>query len=93
MHFYKQWKYNYKGVLLEFTENVIAEIIEIAYTVNSQTENIGARRLHTIMEKLLEEMLFDAPEVVQKKIVIDHNYVQKRLGSIVSNEDLSRYIL
>jgi ATP-dependent HslUV protease ATP-binding subunit HslU len=82
-----------EGVLLEFTENAIEEIAEIAYTVNSQTENIGARRLHTIMEKLLEEMLFDAPEVVQKKIVIDHNYVQKRLGSIVSNEDLSRYIL
>jgi ATP-dependent HslUV protease ATP-binding subunit HslU len=82
-----------EGVLLEFTENAIEEIAEIAYTVNSQTENIGARRLHTIMEKLLEEILFDAPEVVQEKITIDHNYVQKRLISIVSNEDLSRYIL
>ncbi|MGI6587725.1 MAG: ATP-dependent protease ATPase subunit HslU [Peptococcia bacterium] len=91
----KQYKELLKteGVLLEFTENAIEEIAEIAYTVNSQTENIGARRLHTIMEKLLEEILFDAPERVQKKIIIDHNYVQKRLSSIVSNEDLSRYIL
>ncbi len=91
----KQYKELLKteGVLLEFTENAIEEIAEIAYTVNSQTENIGARRLHTIMEKLLEEILFDAPEEVQNKIIIDHNYVQKRLSSIVSNEDLSRYIL
>ncbi|MDD2212100.1 MAG: ATP-dependent protease ATPase subunit HslU [Clostridia bacterium] len=82
-----------EGVLLEFTENAIEEIAEIAYTVNSQTENIGARRLHTIMEKLLEEILFDAPEMMPQKMLIDNNYVQERLSSIVSDEDLSRYIL
>lgn len=82
-----------EGVLLEFTENAIEEIAEIAYTVNSQTENIGARRLHTIMEKLLEEILFAAPETVSPKIIIDNNYVRERLSFIVSDEDLSRYIL
>lgn len=82
-----------EGVLLEFTENAIEEIAEIAYTVNSQTENIGARRLQTIMEKLLEEILFAAPETAPQEVIIDQDYVQKRLSSIVANEDLSRYIL
>lgn len=82
-----------EGVLLEFTENAIEEIAEIAYTVNSQTENIGARRLHTIMEKLLEEILFEAPEKTPRKLVIDNKYVRQKLSSIVCNDDLSRYIL
>jgi len=84
---------NTEGVLLEFTENAIEEIAEIAYTVNSQTENIGARRLHTIMEKLLEDILFEAPEMSPQKLVIDNKYVKNRLSSIVCNDDLSRYIL
>lgn len=82
-----------EGVLLEFTENAIEEIADIAYTVNSQTENIGARRLHTIMEKLLEDILFEVPDKGQNKISIDNKYVKEKLGSIVSDEDLSHYIL
>lgn len=81
------------NVLLEFTENAIDEIANIAYTVNSQTENIGARRLHTIIEKLLENTLFEAPGNLKGKMVIDGEYVKNRLESIVMNEDLSRYIL
>jgi ATP-dependent HslUV protease ATP-binding subunit HslU len=82
-----------EGVLLEFTENAIDEIANIAYTVNSQTENIGARRLHTIVEKLLEDILFDAPDVQVSKILIDENFVHDKLRHIVKNEDLSRFIL
>lgn len=82
-----------EGVLLEFTENALEEIADIAYTVNSQTENIGARRLHTIMEKLLEDILFEVPDLGQNKIIIDNKYVKEKLGSIVSDEDLSHYIL
>jgi len=84
---------NTEGVLLEFTENAIEEIAEIAYTVNSQTENIGARRLHTIMEKLLEDLLFEAPEMNAQKVIVDNNYVKEKLNTIVGNDDLSRYIL
>jgi ATP-dependent HslUV protease ATP-binding subunit HslU len=82
-----------EGVQIEFTENAIDEISDIAYTVNNQTENIGARRLHTIMEKLLEDILFNAPDIVEKMIVIDNIYVKEKLHTIVTNDDLSRYIL
>ncbi len=82
-----------EGIIIEFTENAIAEIADIAYTVNDQTENIGARRLHTILEKLLEDILFQAPDLPHKKIVIEDSYVRERLREIVKNEDLSRYIL
>jgi ATP-dependent HslUV protease ATP-binding subunit HslU len=82
-----------EGISLEFTENAIDEIADIAYTVNDQTENIGARRLHTIMEKLLEDILFNAPDLEDKHILIDSDYVREKLQSIVKNEDLSRYIL
>ncbi len=82
-----------EGVSLEFTENAIDEIADIAYTVNDQTENIGARRLHTIMEKLLEDILFNAPDLEDKHILIDRDYVREKLQSIVKDEDLSRYIL
>ncbi len=82
-----------EGVSLEFTENAIDEIADIAYTVNDQTENIGARRLHTIIEKLLEDVLFQAPDDITGEIVIDGDYVKERLRFIVKNEDLSRYIL
>lgn len=78
---------------LEFTEGGIDEIAKIAADVNSRMENIGARRLHTIMERLLEEISFDAPDVEEKRVVIDETYVRERLSDIIKDEDLSRYIL
>ena len=82
-----------EGINLEFSENAIAEIADIAYTVNDNTDNIGARRLYTILEKVLEEISFLAPEMEEKNIVIDEKYVQEKLKNIVENRDLSRYIL
>ena len=82
-----------EGVHLDFTEDAIREIARIATTVNSRTENIGARRLHTIMSTLLEEILFEIPEEKMDKIVIDKKMVTETLKSIVNDEDLSRYIL
>ena len=82
-----------EGVGLEFTEGGIRRIAEIAWNVNERTENIGARRLHTLMERLLEDILFDAPDMKSKRIVIDKSYVATRLNDIKDNEDLSRYIL
>ncbi|MEG6615740.1 ATP-dependent protease ATPase subunit HslU [Peptococcaceae bacterium 1198_IL3148] len=82
-----------EGVKVEFSKNSLEEIAKIAYTVNEQTENIGARRLQTIMERLLEDILFEAPELTDETIVIDNNYVQNKLGEVVANEDLTRYIL
>ncbi|AEG14586.1 ATP-dependent protease ATPase subunit HslU [Desulfofundulus sp. TPOSR] len=82
-----------EGVNVKFSQDSLVEIAKIAYTVNEQTENIGARRLHTIMEKLLEDLSFDAPELQGQTITIDRDYVQQKLGDIVKNEDLSRYIL
>lgn len=82
-----------EGVQVEFTEEAIEEIAEIAWKVNEQTENIGARRLHTVMEKLLEELSFAAPEVGQQTVTITREYVRQRLAGIVKDEDLSRYIL
>lgn len=78
---------------LEFTEEAIREIAKMAKTVNDRTENIGARRLHTIMEKLLEELSFDAPELTNNKVSIDAEEVRRRLADICKDEDLSRYIL
>jgi len=82
-----------EGVQVKFSQNSLEEIAEIAYTVNEQTENIGARRLHTILEKLLEDISFEAPELSVKDINIDRNYVVEKLGELVKNQDLSRYIL
>lgn len=82
-----------EGVDLEFEEQAIADIARIAEEVNNKTENIGARRLHTIMECLLEDFLFDAPDVPDRNIVVDSTYVEKKLKSIKDDEDLSRYIL
>jgi ATP-dependent HslUV protease ATP-binding subunit HslU len=81
------------GVELEFTEDAVDEIAETAEEVNTRTENIGARRLHTIMEKLLEEVSFHAPDMQGQKLEIDRAYVKRMLKDIVQNEDLSRYIL
>jgi len=80
-------------VLIDFTEDALLEIANLASIVNERTENIGARRLHTVMEKLLEELLFSAPDVSMKEIKIDNIYVREKLADIVKSEDLSRYIL
>jgi ATP-dependent HslUV protease ATP-binding subunit HslU len=82
-----------EDITLEFSKDGIEEIAGTATTVNERTENIGARRLHTIMEKLLEDLSFDAPEIRERGIEIDAAYVAERLGAIVKDEDLSRYIL
>jgi ATP-dependent HslUV protease ATP-binding subunit HslU len=82
-----------EGVIIKFSKNSLEEIAKISYTVNEQTENIGARRLHTIMEKLLEEISFEASDLSGKEFTITDEYVRQRLGEIVKNEDLSRYIL
>ena len=81
------------GLDLEFTTDAIARIAEFASLVNDRTENIGARRLHTVMEKLLDEISFEAPDMSEKRVVIDGAYVDRMLADIVKNEDLSRYIL
>jgi ATP-dependent HslUV protease ATP-binding subunit HslU len=82
-----------EGIDLEFTSDGIEEIAATAVAVNEKAENIGARRLFTIMERLLDQISFDAPEMEQKKVVIDAKYVQDRMRDIVQDEDLSRYIL
>jgi ATP-dependent HslUV protease ATP-binding subunit HslU len=82
-----------EGVRLEFTPDGVARVAEVAWQVNERTENIGARRLHTVMERLLEEVSFDAPEATGQTIVIDGTYVDRHLGELASDEDLSRYIL
>ncbi|MDY0095189.1 MAG: ATP-dependent protease ATPase subunit HslU [Candidatus Vecturithrix sp.] len=78
---------------LKFTEDAVTRIAEIAALVNERTENIGARRLHTIMERLLDELSFDAPEMKQEIVTIDAAYVQQKLANISEDQDLSRYIL
>jgi ATP-dependent HslUV protease ATP-binding subunit HslU len=78
---------------IEFKDDAVSEIARIAEEVNSRTENIGARRLHTLMERLLEDILFDAPDLDTKKVEIDKAFVQDKLKDIVEDEDLSRYIL
>ena len=78
---------------LSFTPDAIDRIADFAARVNDATENIGARRLHTVMERLLDELSFEAPDLGQKTVVIDEAYVDRMLADIVRNEDLSRYIL
>ena len=80
-------------VKLAFAPDGIEEIARIAADVNERTENIGARRLHTVMEKLLEDLSFDAPDAPQKRVAIDAAYVREKLADIVKDEDLSKYIL
>jgi ATP-dependent HslUV protease ATP-binding subunit HslU len=82
-----------EGIKLTFSEDALIEIAKIAAEVNQSTENIGARRLHTIMEKLLEDISFDGPDLKKKNIRIDAVYVRKQLSEIVKDQDLSRYIL
>lgn len=82
-----------EGLKVKFSQNSLEKIAEIAYTVNEQTENIGARRLHTIMEKLLEDISFEANELNGVTYEIDERYVSEKLDGIAKNQDLSRYIL
>jgi ATP-dependent HslUV protease ATP-binding subunit HslU len=82
-----------EGVELSFTPGAIERIADYATIVNERTENIGARRLHTVMEKLLDEVSFDAPELSDRTVTIDEAYVDRMLADIVRNEDLSRYVL
>jgi ATP-dependent HslUV protease ATP-binding subunit HslU len=82
-----------EGINVEFSDDAVNRIAEIAYEVNQETDNIGARRLHTILEKLLEDLSFEAPDINLEKIDITKAYVDEKLGSIVKNKDLSQYIL
>ena len=82
-----------EGIKLHFSKEAILAIAKFAALVNERTENIGARRLHTIMEKLLDEISFEGPDLEQKNVAIDEEYVKKMLESVVEDQDLSRYIL
>jgi ATP-dependent HslUV protease ATP-binding subunit HslU len=82
-----------EGIKLSFTDEAVLEVAKFAAMVNEQTENIGARRLHTIMERLVEEFSFEGPDLKKKTVKVDQAYVQKQLADIVKDQDLSRYIL
>ena len=82
-----------EDITIRFTEGAISRIADFAALVNERTENIGARRLHTVMEKLLDEVSFEAPDLADKHVTIDEAYVDRMLADIVRNEDLSRYVL
>jgi len=82
-----------EGLKLEFTQESLEEVAGFAFRVNEGTENIGARRLHTIMERVLDEISFNAPDMKEKSVNVDGDYVRKTLADIVKDQDLSRYIL
>jgi len=82
-----------EGIKIEFSDDAIRRIAEVAYEVNQNTDNIGARRLHTIMEKLLEDLSFEAPDITMEKITITPQYVESKLGIISKDKDLSQFIL
>jgi len=82
-----------EGLHIEFDQSAIKRLAETAWQVNEKTENIGARRLYTVMEKLLEEMSFDAARMVNETIVIDAAYVDSKLKELAGSEDLARYVL
>lgn len=82
-----------EGIQLEFSDDAIRRIAEVAFEVNQNTDNIGARRLHTILERLLEDLSFEAPDINLEKIVITPQYVEDKLGKISKNKDLSQFIL
>ena len=84
---------NTENIELVFADDAIQEIAETAQDVNESTENIGARRLYTILEKMLDDISFEAPDMTEEKIVIDAKYVQDKISDIVKDRDLSRYIL
>ncbi|MED4696022.1 HslU--HslV peptidase ATPase subunit [Peribacillus frigoritolerans] len=82
-----------EGIEIEFSDDAVRKIAEVAFEVNQNTDNIGARRLHTILERLLEDLSFEAPEITMEKITITPQYVEGKLGSIARNKDLSQFIL
>ena len=82
-----------EGIELIFEESAVREIAGMASKVNERTENIGARRLHTVMEKLVDEISFDAPDMTVKSVTINKEYVGEKLADILEDENLSRYIL
>ena len=82
-----------EGIEVEFDEGAIDEIATISFLMNEQTENIGARRLHTILEKLLEDISFNIPEMEEEKITIDDEYVKDKFQETIQKEDLDRFIL
>ncbi|MGC8778635.1 MAG: ATP-dependent protease ATPase subunit HslU, partial [Candidatus Caldatribacteriaceae bacterium] len=82
-----------EGISIEFTEDALREIARISYQLNQKMENIGARRLHTVVEKLLQDISFNAPRMQGEKITIDREYVTKQLSEILQDEDVTRYIL
>ena len=82
-----------EGLKVNFADSALDAISEIAFRVNTETENIGARRLYTILEKVLEDISFEAPDMVEKNIVVDDVYVREKLGKIIENIDISNYIL
>jgi len=82
-----------EGIKIEFTEGAIREIASIAYLANEQTENIGARRLHTIMENLLEDISFNIPDVEENEITIDEEYVKEKFKDRFQADNIDRYIL
>jgi len=82
-----------EGVTISFTPDSVARLAEIAWQINERTENIGARRLHTVMERLLEDISFKATELVNTAVVIDKTYVDEQLSAIITDEDLSQFIL
>jgi ATP-dependent HslUV protease ATP-binding subunit HslU len=82
-----------EDVSLTFTDDALARIAEVAFQVNEKQENIGARRLHTVMERLLESISFEASDMVAQALTIDADYVNEQLGELSLDEDLSQYIL
>src|SRR2546423_3981509 len=82
-----------EGVTLEFTRDGVEALADIAFEVNRTTQNIGARRLHTILERVVEEISFEGPDLKEKRVSIDGSYVRGRLAEILEKEDLSRFIL
>jgi ATP-dependent HslUV protease ATP-binding subunit HslU len=82
-----------EGVAVVFTDDAIDAMAQMAYDVNRRSQNIGARRLYTILEKVLETISFDAPDLPQKRVTIDAVYVRQRLTDVVKDEDLSKFIL
>jgi ATP-dependent HslUV protease ATP-binding subunit HslU len=82
-----------EGVTLQFTEDAVETLAELAFHVNQTTQNIGARRLYTILERLLEELSFEAPDMQMGRVEITAQYVRQKLGDLAEDEDLSRYIL
>ena len=82
-----------EGIEIVFTEDAVRAIADLAAQVNENSENIGARRLHTVLEKLLDTISFEAPDMTERKVTIDAAYVTRMLADIVKDQDLSRYIL